>query len=221
MKTNKALILEVVDTPYGPFCVYGCEDEVEGWAHACGNLTYDPWTREQLDLLAPNCSLFVDLGAAFGFFSFYMFHKHKIRPILAYECDPIRYGVLLRNANGNYWQCRYATIGQPCPLPPIGRMATARYSQRPDIKCPHHTLENALWHAHWHNVVVKVDIEGAEFAAINQYPDVFKRENIKWVIECHHYAGSWEHMKQLAESYGRTVTLFHGPTENTAGLRIE
>lgn len=222
MNTNKATILEVVDTPYGPFCVYGCDDEVQGWAHACGRLEYDRCTREQLDLLAAKEKItgFIDLGAAFGFFSFYMFHKHKVNYIIAVDCDPVRYGVLLRNSNGA-WICRYAAVAQPCPMPPIGRMATARYTQRPPIKCPVVSLDQILWHAHWNNIVVKMDLEGAEFAALKQYPDIFKRTNIKWIIECHHYAGNWEEIKFNAETQGRTVTLFHGPTENTAGLRIE
>lgn len=144
---------------------------------------------------------FIDIGAAFGYFSLIAHSMGK--EIVAIEPHPIRFGYLWWNFNGkdnatvlpylvndgSTYSISYASadigglIGKP-----VGTRVKNTY------KCPTVTLSELCWgiSAPHKKVLVKIDVEGFELDVLNGGIDtkigdipLFEHPNFNWIIEVH------------------------------------
>lgn len=136
--------------------------------------------RDQYDL-------FIDCGAEIGLFS--LVGAHHCKRVISFEASPFLYGILLFNMRHKFnVDCQYAWVGKKEQVPKAKeeflQMVTGRRSFEYNI--PVVELDSFLETiTKFKKVLIKIDIEGNEFIALEKATDLLKLTNVHWVIDCH------------------------------------
>lgn len=131
---------------------------------------------------------FVDVGAAWGYFP-RIASKH-CKKVWAYEANPIRFGFLLHNTRDlENVECFYNYVGSKKSVPKMDnalQMIKKSSNQTYNVKTI--TLDDALYKIlcrYKTNVLIKMDIEGAELDALAGAEKLLELKNVHWSIDVH------------------------------------
>jgi len=142
-------------------------------------------------LLTGSYDVFVDVGSYIGYFALIeaMFAKKTI----AYEANPILYGILLNNCKfHSNVECKYSYVGKRGDIPKI----PTNPFQMVDVRAPHEynipvvTLDDELLKYKGKKMFIKMDIEGGEKNALLGATELLKCDNIDWQVDIHYHTNT-------------------------------
>jgi FkbM family methyltransferase len=168
------------------------------------NMTYEPPVIEAIREL--EFTHFLDVGAAYGFFSLLAASKPEVKKVFAYEPHPIRYGLLWWNTHANpkitprmefvgddITMAKIAISNNPSGL--FGGEAGKRIplSEEEHVIMPTTTLDNT--YKFWRlatkepmHIMTKIDVEGFEANVLKGAQHLFQPGNF-FIVETHINAG--------------------------------
>jgi len=169
--------------------------EPPGVLNAFANCTWEPHNVELIQ--KGNYDLYVDVGAAWGYFT-QIASKHCTK-VIAIDAHPLRFGYLLWNCRTLYnVEFNYVYITSDSkkaeiakiPKDPI-RMVTGSGD---NYIIKRKTLDELLLldisYLKYDRVLIKMDIEGGELAALEGASELLKDyTNVHWTIDYHEFAG--------------------------------
>jgi FkbM family methyltransferase len=185
----------IVENKYGKLLCYN----LPRFNKAYANLTYQGYITEMLE--SGKYDIFVDLGASMGLFS--QVAAHHCQYVIAYECHPLFYGLLLNNMKFHEnVECKYKYVGLEGDDPLIDTENVIRLVSEKVIptKIPYYIevveLDNELYYDVYPKgddycniltrlTLIKLDVEGAELNVLEGAKRLLRRENVHWIIDVH------------------------------------
>lgn len=150
---------------------------------------------------------FIDVGAAFGYYSCLLKSANPDLFVVAVEADPLRYGCLLRNLS--YYEDvlpLYGMVGNyDLRINEPTKMGDIRVQEGPKVKSQYALdLLLAQRPADKVSTLIKVDIEGGEGELLQSSREILGDPNLKWMIEVHPWSSvSAESARQMFLDAGR------------------
>lgn len=154
---------------------------------------------ENLPNLLINCDLFIDVGASLGMYTYYANKNLKNASIIAIEADPDRYAELKRNCSewekesSNEIKALNNIVGDSNKRMPFYKTGTnisgglfpipERSDEYEQVEIPQIMLDEFYFPGK--NILIKIDIEGAEYRALKGASRHFKNRNTNFLIEIH------------------------------------
>lgn len=202
-------VLAKAKNKYGDFLILRKNEQyAKGHARVCSNLKYETPVTEIME--QGDYSLFIDIGAAFGYYS--LIASHYADVVLAFEPHPLRYGLLRMNTvekipdiitfdkyvgEGEAFSGRRAmsSVGNK-----RGNRQTPVYAETIPLS---KILEDYRSFFNKGNCIIKIDVEGNELDVIDSAGDLNQYGNsLIWLVERHPWNVTKEELYERFIPYG-------------------
>ena len=181
-------MLEVreISNKYGSLLHMGTKKRLDISQPHIENLTHEAPIVQLLE--NSTYDVFVDIGAAFGYFT--KIAAHYAQQVYAYEAHPLRFGFLkwntmnLRNvgvSNIPIGTGKKDMFIAPGPTGMVGSNHVHRVNRYDFEPIP---LDSEYLNR-WESILVKIDVEGNELDVIHSGKRLKEQNNVWWIVELH------------------------------------
>lgn len=195
-----------------------------------GNNPHERAENEALrDIIDGTITQFVDVGASLGQYTKTFSEMAKSGKVISIEADPVRYERLVQNAKA--WTAKsgvdirvhfaaasdntepFEFFTSDSNISGSGNILNERSGHWRKIEVPAVTLDTLL--SSYDNTLIKMDIEGGEFAALMGAAKLLKGNNNVFLVELHVWGDKKRGKKvkdvlDIFSAHGYTVRKFHG-----------
>lgn len=151
------------------------------------------WEQPNMDLIRNGkYPLFIDVGAAWGWFPMIASRIQATKKIDAYEAHPLRYGLLLYNMRKlDKVKCHYKYVG--CEeSKPVMKIDFKRMISPYPMKAEPYNIDVIRLDDEYHpaeRTLIKVDVEGGEIDVLKGARELCKLKRVDWTIDVHTWVG--------------------------------
>lgn len=193
--------------------VTGPDQDVANWRWSIRTGNYEKFEMEAIK--RSKFSVFLDIGAAFGYYSQTLSRLGK--RCVAVEPDPFRWACL-NDTTGEFERIQAIVGDEPLTIPALGHLATNRHDG-PKMDVSNISIVDLFNSYDDGKTLVKLDIEGGEFDLLEKNAEFLKDSNASLAVEIHEWNGRRETILNLFTGF-KSVLLHEGKNKDNVTYLI-